>query len=256
MDIVKFCKDNSATILTGAGVAGVIGTAVLAAKATPKALDILAEKEEYKQEKYGYPLTRFEKVLAMAPAYVPATLMGIATTGCILGAHKIHVNREASLISMYTTLRTVHDEYRRKVLEVCGEDTARYIDAELEKEERLIEQYGSPTEPVLFYDEYSKRYFEMSIFDMMRAIYEVNRMYTFQGELSLNNFYEFLNLAPVAIGDKLGWNATKDSICRGMAWLDITWVKIDTPDGLEAFGLIFTVNPSDDWMDWSEFQEY
>lgn len=256
MDAMKFFKDNSTTILTGLGVTGVISTAVMAAKATPKALDILEEKEEYKQEHYGESLTKFEKALALTPAYIPSILMGLGTCACILGAHKIHVNREASLISMYTTLNTVYDEYRRKVLEVCGEDTARYIDDELEKEERLIEQYGSPTEPVLFYDEYSQRYFEMSIFDMMRTIYEVNRMYTFQGELSLNNFYEFLNLAPVDIGDKLGWNATKDSICRGMAWLDITWVKIDTPDGLEAFGLIFTVEPSDDWMDWSEFQEY
>lgn len=256
MDLIKLCKDNSASILTGLGVMGVFSTAVMAAKATPKAIALLEDREEFKMQEYGEPLTKFEKFIAAAPAYIPATLMGIGACACILGAHKIHLNREASLISSYTALESVYHEYRRKVTEVCGEDTARYIDAEIEKEERLIEQYGSPTEPVLFYDEYSNRYFEMSIFDMMRTIYEVNRMYTFQGELSLNNFYEFLNLAPVDIGDKLGWNATKDSICRGMAWLDITWVKIDTPDGLEAFGLIFTVNPSKDWMDWTEFQEY
>ena len=39
--IKNFCVDNSASILTGIGVAGVIGTAITTAKLTPKALDIL-----------------------------------------------------------------------------------------------------------------------------------------------------------------------------------------------------------------------
>ena len=170
MDLIKLCKDNSASILTGLGVMGVFSTAVMTAKATPKAIALLEEKEEFKMQEYGEPLTKFEKFIAAAPAYIPATLMGIGACACILGAHKIHLNREASLISSYTALESIYHEYRRKVTEVCGEDTARYIDAEIEKEERLIEQYGSPTEPVLFYDEYSNRYFEMSTHELLKAI--------------------------------------------------------------------------------------
>ena len=251
-----YLQSHAPEILAGLGVVGVVGTSVLAAKATPKALTLLEEKEEYKQANYGESLTRFERVLAMAPAYIPATLMGIATCMCILGSNKLHLEREASLTSAYVYLDGLYKEYRRKVEDVCGREMLDRIDDELEKEKILTEEHGSIHEEVLFYDEYSQRYFNMSIFEMMRAIYAANRMYTFQGELSLNGFYEFLNLAPVDIGDKLGWNATKDSVCRGMAWLDISWVKIETPDNLEAFGLIFTVDPSEDWEDWSEFQEY
>ena len=70
--ITKLCKENGATILSGLGVAGVVSTAVMTAKATPKALDILADKQEYKQEHYGEPLTRFEKLLAVIPPYLLA----------------------------------------------------------------------------------------------------------------------------------------------------------------------------------------
>ena len=50
MKLAQLCKENGASILSGLGVVGVVGTAVLAAKATPKALDILEEKAEYKKE--------------------------------------------------------------------------------------------------------------------------------------------------------------------------------------------------------------
>ena len=49
MEKVKnFCVENSASILTGLGVVGVASTAILAAKATPKALSLLEEKEKFK----------------------------------------------------------------------------------------------------------------------------------------------------------------------------------------------------------------
>ena len=84
--VKNFCSNNSVNILTGLGVIGVASTAVLAAKATPKALYLLEQKEEFKQAEYGYSLTKTEKVLAVAPAYIPAVLTGLATVTCILGA--------------------------------------------------------------------------------------------------------------------------------------------------------------------------
>ena len=44
----RYLKHNAPTILTGIGVVGVIGTSVLTAKATPKAIYILEEKEKEK----------------------------------------------------------------------------------------------------------------------------------------------------------------------------------------------------------------
>lgn len=250
MDLIKLCKDNSTNILTGLGVLGVVSTAVLAAKATPKALDILAEKEEYKQEEYGESLTLFEKAISVAPAYMPAVLMGTATVACILGANHINQVKQANLMAAYTCLDATYKDYRNKVKDILGEDGAKRIDKELEKERYICEKHGDPTIKRLFYDEFSGRYFEKSIYEMLKATYDANRIYGMLGEMSLNQLYEFFDLAPTELGKQIGWNAAKDWECYNFAWLDISWEPIETPDGLEAFGVCFNIDPSKDFQEW------
>ena len=248
--ITKLCKENGATILTGLGVAGVVSTAVMTAKATPKALDILADKQEYKQEHYGEPLTRFEKLLAIIPPYLPAILMGTATTACMLGANQLNKVRQTELLAAYACLDASYKEYRNKVKDIFGEETARRVNFEMEKERFISEKYGDPAEKKLFYDEFSKRYFEMSIFEMLKATYDANRMYNVLGEMSLNQLYEYFNLAPTELGEGLGWNAAKDFACGLDAWIVLRWEPIETPDNLEAFGVTFAIDPSNDFIEW------
>ena len=250
MNFKAFWHDHGADVLTGLGVVGVFSTAVMAAKDTPKALEILKEKDDYKVEKYGYHLTRFEKALAMAPAYIPAILMGTATAGCILGANHVNKQNQAALVAAYTYLHSEYDSYKRKVKEIFGEEAEKKVREELEKDIYLHETYGSVDEKRLFYDEYSKRYFEMSLYEFQRNIYEINRIYNHMGELSLNEFYEFFKLDSTELGDKLGWNSAKDWECYNFSWIEAHLVEIETPDNLQAFGMVFNIAPSDDWQEW------
>ena len=250
MNFKAFWHDHGADVLTGLGVVGVFSTAVMAAKNTPKALEILEEKDEYKVEKYGYHLTRVEKALAMAPAYIPAILMGTATAGCILGANHVNKQNQAALVAAYTYLHSEYDCYKRKVKEIFGEEAEKKVREELAKDIYLHETYGSVDEKRLFYDEYSKRYFEMSLYEFQRNIYEINRIYNHIGELSLNEFYEFFKLDHTELGDKLGWCAAKDWECYNFSWIEAHLVEIETPDNLQAFGITFNIAPSDDWQEW------
>ena len=251
MEKVKnFCVENSATILTGLGVVGVASTAILAAKATPKALALLEEKEKFKQEEYGYSLTRFEKVLAVAPAYIPAVLAGLATASCILGANRINQYKQASLLSAYTYLDNTFKEYQRKVKEVFGEEGEAKVRAELGKEIELYEKYGSLHEPRLFYDEISNRYFEMSMYEMKEAEYNMNRMFNFLGALKLNEVYEFFNLGPTEYGETVGWAALRDWEVIGYSWIEATFDEITTHDGLQAFAIRFNMQPTKDYLQW------
>ena len=251
MEKVKnFCVGNSASILTGLGVVGVASTAILAAKATPKALVLLEEKEKFKQEEYGYSLTRFEKVLAMAPAYIPAILAGLATTSCILGANRINQYKQASLLSAYTYLDSTFKEYQRKVKEVFGEEGEAKVRYELAKEIELYEKYGSLHESRLFYDEISKRYFEMSMYEMKEAEYNMNRMFNFLGALKLNEVYEFFNLGPTEYGETVGWAALRDWEVIGYSWIEATFDEIETSDGLQAFAIRFNMQPTKDYLQW------
>lgn len=248
--IKSFCNENGMNILTGLGVVGVATTAVLAAKATPKALELLQEKDEYKQEAYGEPLTRFEKVLAMAPAYIPAVLTGLATVSCIVGMNRVSYTKQASLISAYTYLNSSYEEYRRKVKEVFGEEGEAKVRAELGREIELYEKYGSLHEPRLFYDEISNRYFEMSMYEMKEAEYNMNRMFNFLGALKLNEVYEFFNLGPTEYGESVGWAALRDWEVIGYSWIEATFDEITTNDGLQAFAIRFNMPPTKDYLQW------
>ena len=248
--IKSFCNENGMNILTGLGVVGVATTAVLAAKATPKALELLQEKDEYKQEAYGEPLTRFEKVLAMAPAYIPAVLTGLATVSCIVGMNRVSYTKQASLISAYTYLNSSYEEYRRKVKEVFGEEGEAKVRAELGREIELYEKYGSLHEPRLFYDEISNRYFEMSMYEMKEAEYNMNRMFNFLGALKLNEVYEFFNLGPTEYGESVGWAALRDWEVIGYSWIEATFDEITTHDGLQAFAIRFNMQPTKDYLQW------
>ena len=248
--IKNLCVENSASILTGLGVVGVVSTAVLAAKATPKALYLLEEKEKYKQEEYGYSLTRFEKVLAMTPAYIPAVLAGLATATCILGANRVNQIKQASLMSAYTYLDSSFKEYQRKVKEVFGDEGEVKVRAELEKEIELYNKFGSLHETRLFYDEVSKRYFEMSMYEMKEAEYNMNRMFNFLGSLKLNEVYEFFNLAPTEYGETVGWAALRDWETIGYSWIEVTFDEVETTDGLQALSIKFNMEPTKDYLQW------
>jgi hypothetical protein len=250
MDLKAVWQDKGASILTGLGVVGVFSTAVMAAKDTPKALEILKEKEDYKIEHYGHKLTKTEKALALIPLYLPTILMGTATAGCILGANHINKQNQAALIAAYTYLDSSYKEYQHKVKEIFGEEAEKKVREELEKDRYLHETYGSVDDKRLFYDEYSHRYFEMSLFEFQKIMYDVNRIFNHIGELSLNEFYEFLQLDPTELGGKIGWNGHKDWECTGFAWIHANLVEIETPDNLQAFGLVFDIEPNKDFQEW------
>ena len=90
---------NSPHILTGIGCAGVVSTAVLAVKATPKATIILEKEEEYRERKRLQSLTKMEKVKLTWKCYIPAVVMGATTIGCIIGANTVNMRRNAALAS-------------------------------------------------------------------------------------------------------------------------------------------------------------
>lgn len=249
-NVKEFCSENSASILTGVGVFGVATTAVLAATATPKALRLLEEKERVVKETYGNELTVFEKALAMTPAYIPAVLSGVATASCIIGANHINRKQQASLMSAYACLASTVGEYRHKVDEVFGKGSDDKICQEMEKEVDFYLKHGSLHESRLFYDEISKRYFEMSMYDMKDAEYKINRMFNFLGALKLNDVYEFVNLGPTDYGEKVGWAALRDWEVIGYSWIEITYDEIDTPDGLKAFSMKFNMEPTADYLQW------
>ena len=125
-----FIKRNGATILSVVGAAGVIGTAVLAVKATPKALTLLDLAKKEKGEK----LTKLEVVKIAGPAYIPSILMGVSSIACIIGSNVLNKQKQAALVGAYTMLDQSYKEYKNKVVELYGAEADQAVEEEIKKD--------------------------------------------------------------------------------------------------------------------------
>ena len=219
LNVSKLCKDakvmvskRSPEILTGLGIAGMISTTVLAVRATPKVLDLIAKAEDKKFDNgHGNKLTVSEKMKVAWKPYIPAAITGIASISCIIGASSVHAKRNAAIAAAYNLSQTALTEYKEKVVETIGEKKEQAIKDKIAKD-KIKKDPVSKSEVIvtgkgntLCYDAFNSRYFYSDIDQIKRAINELNRIMLNQMYVSLNDFYDELNLKHSGNGDELGW---------------------------------------------------
>lgn len=205
---------HSPEILMGLGIAGMVTTTVLAVKATPKALDLIAEAEDEK----GEQLTGKETVEAAWKCYIPAAVTGVSSITCLIGSSKCSAKKYAALTTAYKLAETTISDYRdykEKVVETIGEEKAKEIkDKVIEK--KLKDNPPSKSEVIFtptngeqtFYDSISGRYFKSDINTIDAAVNKLNAQMIndINGCLSLNEFYGELGMKYIDAGEVLGWN--------------------------------------------------
>ena len=226
-----FFKRNSSTILTCLGGAGVVATTIMAVKTTPKAMALL---EDAKKEK-GEDLTKLEIVRIAGPVYIPTILVGASTIACIVSANILNKRQQASITSAYALLDNSYREYRKKVEEVYGENANAEIQSEIAKDKRVnVTDVTLSDDQRLFYDNFSGRYFESTIEKVQRAEYYVNRDIHMRGWVTLNEFYEWLDIDPIDGGDALGWSEGGNLARYWQCWIDFNHTKAVLDDNLEC----------------------
>lgn len=234
-----YVKFNSPTILSCLGAAGVVGTAVLAAKAGTKAGRILELAELEKGEK----LTKLEKVDVTLPVYIPTIMAGAATVTCIFGANVLNKRKQASLVSAYGLLDRTYKEYRKKVEDYYGEGSDGEILDEIANDQYTTNPIKPSEHMDLFYDEYSKRYFEAPIMKVQEAKYQLNRDLQLRDYAYLNEFYEAVGLDPVEDGWTLGWSVGACMDMYWQNWIDFGHRKITLDDGTECTVITMYMEP-------------
>lgn len=230
--VCKTIKKHSPEILTGIGIAGMITTAIMAVKATPKAL-ILIEAEKERQndvllneaDENGWDncaqitnLKPLDTVKTTWKCYIPAVVTGTMSVACLIGASSVNARRNAALATAYTLSESALKEYQEKVVETIGEKKEQSVRDAIAKDkidrdpvtnrEIIITEKGN----TLCYDAVSGRYFKSDIQKLRTIENELNHLLFKETYVSLNEFYYEIGLRNTSLGDDLGWNAEDGDI--------------------------------------------
>ena len=251
MNVQRFMKRNASTILTCLGAAGVVATAVMAVRETPKAMSLLDDAREEKGDK----LTTWEKVIIAGPAYAPSVITGAATIACIFGSNVISKHQQATLMGAYALLDNSYKEYKKKVDELYGEEAGERVRSEIAKDKYTGDEDVDNNGEELFFDFYSGRYFNSTKDRVMMALYEVNRRMATDFAVSLNELYQLLGLESKPEYENLGWSWGQLQEMYWSPWIDFgledTVIEEETEysEGVECTILHMQMDPTPDYAE-------
>ena len=231
-------------ILTCVGSIGVAATAVLAVKATPKAMRLLESAEEEK----GEELTTLETVKIAGPAYIPAAITGVSTIACIFGANILSKCQQASLMSAYALVENSYKEYKNKLKTLYGDDADKEITKEIVKDRYENYDASVSDEKQLFFDYFSMRYFESTMEEVLIGENNFNKNLTLNGYASLNELYDSLGIPRVDYGYELGWSHEAGGAFYGYSWIDFEHEKITLEGDLECCIISMSNEPTADFL--------
>ena len=234
-------------ILTGIGIAGMIGATFMAVKATPKALYLIESKKE---ESEVEELTPVETIKTCWTCYIPATLTTVLSAACLIGASTVSAKRNAALATAYSISEAALREYQEKVVEVVGEKKEKavrdavakdQIDRDpVTKSEVVIIDSNSNT---LCYEPLSGRYFKSTIDKIKKAEIKLDRQMIQEMYVSLNDFYWEIGLDETDLGDKMGWNLSK-------GYMDLSFSSQLADDGTPCAVIVYGIPPVYDYQNY------
>lgn len=232
-------------ILTGIGIAGMIGATFMAVKATPKALYLIETKKE---ESEVEELTPVETIKTCWKCYIPATLATVLSIICLIGASTVSAKRNAALATAYSISEAALREYQEKVVEVVGEKKEKAVrDAvakdqierdPVTKSEVVIIDSNSNT---LCYEPLSGRYFKSTIDKIKKVEIKLDRQMIQEMYVSLNDFYWEIGLDGTDLGDKMGWNLSK-------GYMDLSFSSQLADDGTPCAVIVYGIPPVYDYQ--------
>ena len=234
-------------ILTGIGIAGMIGATFMAVKATPKALYLIETKKE---EAEAEELTSIETIKTCWKCYIPAALTTVVSASCLIGASTVSAKRNAALATAYSISEAALREYQEKVVEVIGEKKEKTVrDAvakdqierdPVTKSEVVIIDSNSNT---LCYEPLSGRYFKSTIDKIKKAEIKLDRQMIQEMYVSLNDFYWEIGLDGTDLGDKMGWNLSK-------GYMDLSFSSQLADDGTPCAVIVYGIPPVYDYQNY------
>lgn len=196
-------------LYTWIAVIGVGTTAYLAAKETPRAMQLI---------EMANAKTRREKVNVAWKCYLPAFASGVITITAIIADHSRLVKQNSRLALAYGVGQTALRLYSERATPQERKEIAMVSAAANvpEGEEFLLQPENAPRDMVVQWRDYiSDQEFHASFDQVDYAVKKFNtEILQVEGKGSVNEFYELLSfteLEPIGdTGDRLGWKYTPE----------------------------------------------
>lgn len=262
-------KKHSPEILVVAGIVGVVASAVMACKATPKVVKVVEEakknvetlhtamehpetlpanvtKEDCKKD---LTIVYTQAGLNIAKLYAPAVGLGVLSITGILAGHNILHKRNVGLAAAYATVDKSFKNYRKNVVERFGEELDKELKYNIkakEVEEVVVDEKGKektvkktvktmdgePSEYARFFDvgqDGWQKDPEHNLWYLRVQQKQANDLLQARGYLFLNEVYDMLDIPRTKQGQIVGWIYKKEGNNAGDNFVDFGIYNMDRP---------------------------
>jgi len=226
-------EKGSPKILFGVGVVSMVGSTVLACRATLKLDEVLSRtesdlqtantlehreySEEDRQQDKAIIYTRF--AVDIAKLYAPSVVLGAAGIACLTKSHNILEQRNAALTAAYVALDRGFKEYRARVVERYGEtedqefrygsQKIKVQDEETGREKTAVRvAFDEPSIYARFFDELATEWQRQPEYNLTYLKCQqnyFNDLLTSRGHVFLNEVYKALGIPHSSAGAVVGW---------------------------------------------------
>ena len=234
-NVARVVVKHAPTILTGAGTVGLVGTAVLASRATLTYKELIADEvmvitdgpnlmkrnEHYTEEEFRKDrIVCYSRIVTKTVKhYAPTIALGVASIAAFWWSHSIQSKRIAGLAAAYAALDTSYRKYKKSVASVIGEESMKKV------EEKILDDVVFTDEPFEYdtmaesvipeYSPYARIIDETSsVWDPSDDITELNihaqlnymnDLLRTRGYLFLSDVYDALGIPRTPASQVVGW---------------------------------------------------
>lgn len=205
----QITKQHGHELLAAFGISGFIGAIILAAKASPAAQKDICRAAEEK----GSELTTMETIKVAGKHYIPPAVSAAGATACIIGATVVENKKFAAVATLCQITEDNLRDLKTHMVEAIGEKKAtdlieettakKVSDISVEEHPVVTTKYGES----VFYDPWSGKFFGSTKDRVDKAVNAVNLRLTGVDFVSLNEFYDELDVPNTQLGNYVGWTS-------------------------------------------------
>lgn len=241
-------KKNSPLIMTTVGVAGLVGTAVLAYRARTRVKEIVEGVEEARE--YGEEVNTVQVVTQVGVALAPTVILGSLSIMSIVGSYHVLTNRNSLLATALSTAISENRAIKARIREQYPNAIIAPIESQEEvttkgddgkkKKVTVVDPKDIPSLEGAWYhtsEEYVKddhHYNQTNIATRQRLL--DNKLQE-RGFLCLNDVLSALSMPTMRMGSILGWTSAQ--------YFDLTQTVVQCKD---TDGNLYP----DIWIEWPE----